>query len=248
MAVRHAILAVRQFAVTERGGCSAPDAAIALDISFTDPELLDRALTHSSVTGGRPGDRADNQRLEWLGDRVLGLVIARHLFDAYPSEDEGDLARRFAALVSAEALTEVALSLDLGQHLHLAAGEEAIGGRENPANLADACEALIGALYLDGGVAAAQAFIERHWIDMIAAQSAPPKDPKTALQEWSQARGLGLPDYQLVAAEGPDHKPVFRVSVEIPGHGSAEAEGGGKREAERSAAARLMDKLTGEGG
>lgn len=248
MAVRDAVLAVRQSVVSERDGRSLPDAAVALGLGFSDPDLLTRALTHCSVTGGRPGDRADNQRLEWLGDRALGLVIARRLYDTYPAEDEGDLARRFASLVSGEALASVARSLDLGQHLQLAAGEEANGGRDNPANLADACEALIGALYLDGGVAAAQDFIERNWAAMIAAQSAPPQDPKTALQEWSQARGLGLPDYQLVASEGPDHKPVFRVSVEISGHGSAEAEGGGKREAERLAAIRLMDQLTGNRG
>jgi ribonuclease-3 len=234
--------------VTDKGEGSGPDAAVALGLSFTNPELFTRALTHPSLTGGRQVDRADNQRLEWLGDRVLGLVIARHLFDAYPTEDEGELARRLAALVSAEALTVVARALDLGQHLRLAASEEASGGRNNPSNLADACEALIGALYLDGGVAAAQAFIEKHWAGMIADQYAPPKDPKTALQEWSQARGLGLPDYRLVASEGPDHKPVFRVSVEVPGHGSAEAKGGGKRDAERLAAERLMEKLTGDHG
>lgn len=230
--------------MTARGGRDAPDAEGALGVSFNDPELLNRALTHRSVTGERPGAGPDNQRLEWLGDRVLGLVMARHLFDAYPHEDEGHLARRLAALVSAQALTTVARALDLGARLILAAGEESSGGRDNPANLADACEALIGALYLDGGIPAAQAFVERHWAGMIEAQGAPPKDAKTALQEWSQARGLGLPDYRLVASEGPDHKPVFRVSVEIPGRGSAEAEAGGKRDAERLAAARLLDMLS----
>jgi len=245
MAICHAVLAVRQSAVTATGAGAAPDAAVDLDLTFADPTLLTQALTHRSVSGGQPGERFDNQRLEWLGDRVLGLILARHLFDAYPTEDEGELARRFAALVSAEALTTVARSLGLGRYLLLASGEETSGGREKPANLADACEALIGALYLDGGVAAAQAFIERNWAEMIAGQTAPPKDPKTALQEWSQARGQGLPNYQLVASEGPDHKPLFRVSVEIPGHGSAEGEGGGKREAERAAAERLMHKLVG---
>jgi len=248
MAVCHAVLAVRQSAVTEAGARVAPDVAVALGVTFADSNLLTRALTHRSVSGGQPGERIDNQRLEWLGDRVLGLIVARHLFDAHPIEDEGDLARRFAALVSAEALTNVARSLDFGRYLLLAAGEEASGGRDNPANLADACEALIGALYLDGGMASAQAFIERNWASMIAGQTAPPKDPKTALQEWSQARGHGLPDYKVVASEGPDHKPIFKVSVEIPGHGSAEGEGGGKREAERLAAERLMNKLVGGGG
>lgn len=242
MAVRHAVLAVRQPAVTDGGAGAAPDA---LGLTFSNPDLLARALTHRSVAGGRPGGRADNQRLEWLGDRVLGLVVARHLFDAFPDEDEGALARRFAALVSADALAHVARSIDLGRHLVLAPGEEASGGRDNPANLADACEALLGALYLDGGMDAARAFVDRHWAALIADQSAPPKDPKTALQEWSQARGHGLPVYRLVASEGPDHKPLFRVSVEIAGHGAAEGEGGGKREAERNAADALMRELIG---
>lgn len=243
MAVRHAVLAVRQLAVTKAGAGSAPDLAAALGIRFADPTLLERALSHRSLSGAHAGARADNQRLEWLGDRVLGLVIARRLFDGYPTEDEGDLARRFAVLVSAEALADVARSLDLGRHLSLAPGEETSGGRDNPANLADACEALIGALYLDGGMTAAEAFIERHWASLISSQTAPPTDPKTALQEWSQARGHGLPVYRLVGSEGPDHKPVFTVSVEIAGQGAAEGEGGGKREAERRAATRLLEKL-----
>lgn len=243
MAVRHAVLALRQPAVTKPGAGSASEFAAALGVRFADPTLLERALSHRSLSGGHAGARDDNQRLEWLGDRVLGLVIARRLFDSYPTEDEGDLARRFAVLVSADALAGVARDLDLGRHLLLAPGEEASGGRDNPANLADACEALIGALYLDGGILAAETFIERYWAPLIASQIAPPKDPKTALQEWSQARGHGLPVYRLVGSEGPDHKPVFRVSVEIKGQGSAEGEGGGKREAERRAATHLLEAL-----
>ncbi len=243
MALCHAVLALRQPTVTDPGAMPAPEIESKLGISCTNPALLRRALTHRSLTGGHVGARDDNQRLEWLGDRVLGLVVARALFDAHPTEDEGELARRFAALVSAEALSEVARALDLGRFLLLAPGEEAIGGRENPANLADACEALIGAVYLDRGMAAAQDFIERQWAPLFSGQVVPPTDPKTALQEWSQARGHGLPIYRHLGSEGPDHKPRFKVTVEIPGCGSANGEGSGKREAERIAAQRLLVTL-----
>ena len=121
------------------------------------------------------------------------------------------------------------------------------GGRANAGNLADACEALIGALYLDGGLAAARDFVERHWRPLIAAQPEPPKDAKTALQEWSQARKLGLPQYRLVASTGPDHRPMFRIAVTVEGHGSEEGEAPGKRAAERGAAERMLARLLGDG-
>lgn len=218
--------------------------AAALGVSFRAPELLAEALTHRSA-----GGRASNERLEFLGDRVLGLVVAERLMAAWPAEPEGALARRFAALVSAPALAGVAARIGLGESLAMSESEAANGGRENAGNLANACEAVIGALYIDGGLPAAAAFIDRHWTGLIAAQTAPPVDPKTALQEWAQARGLGLPAYRIVAVEGPDHKPTFRVAAELADRGTAQAEGAGKRAAEQAAAARLLARIRdGNGG
>jgi ribonuclease-3 len=220
-------------------------AADALGVSFSNPALLRAALTHRSLGGA-----VNNQRLEFLGDRVLGLIVAEGLMARFPDEDEGDLAPRLAALVSADSLAKVSQAIELGQHLGMAPSEAASGGRENAANLADACEALIGALYLDGGLAAAAAFIERHWQSLIEAQTVPPKDAKTALQEWSQARGLGLPRYRLVSSEGPDHKPTFRMAVAVAGQGEGEGEGEApsKREAERRAAEVLLARLAADNG
>lgn len=221
---------------------SARAAAAVLGVSFAAPGLLAEALTHGSA-----GAAANNQRLEFLGDRVLGLAVAERLMAAHPGEDEGALARRFAALVSAETLAEVARAAGLGRRLVMGPSEEAHGGRDNPAILGDACEAVIGALYLDGGLAAAAAFIDRHWAGRIAAQDAPPVDAKTELQEWTQARGLGVPSYRVLSVRGPDHKPTFRVAAAAAGR-AAEAEGAGRRPAERAAAARLLARIAGEDG
>jgi ribonuclease III len=217
--------------------------ADALGLSFAEPALLRAALTHRSL-----GGVVNNQRLEFLGDRVLGLIVAEGLMARYADEDEGDLAPRLAALVSADALAKVSQAIELGQYLEMAPSEEAGGGRENDANLADACEALIGALYLDGGLATAAAFVERHWQPLIEAQIVPPKDAKTGLQEWSQARGLGLPRYRLVSSEGPDHKPTFRMAAAVEGYGEGEGEAPNKREAERRAAENLLARLVGDNG
>ncbi|MDP7539463.1 MAG: ribonuclease III [Alphaproteobacteria bacterium] len=217
--------------------------ADALGVSFADPALLREALTHRSLVG-----QTNNQRLEFLGDRVLGLIVAESLMARFPQEDEGDLAPRLAALVSADSLTAVSQTIGLGRHLDMAPSETASGGRENDANLADACEALIGALYLDGGLAAAAAFVERHWRPLFKAQIVPPKDAKTALQEWSQARGLGLPHYRLISSEGPAHKPTFRMAVAVEGQGKGEGEAYSKREAERRAAETLLTRLAGDYG
>ena len=225
--------------MTRRRGAPAASAA-ALGVSFRAPELLSEALTHRSVGGA-----ASNERLEFLGDRVLGLVVAERLMAARRDEDEGALARRFAALVSAPALAGVAERIGLGDRLEMSASEAANGGREKAGNLANACEALIGALYLDGGLPAAAAFIDRHWNGLIAAQAEPPIDPKTALQEWTQARGMGLPAYRVAAVEGPDHKPTFSVAVALADGRGAQAQGAGKRAAEQAAAARLLARLGG---
>jgi ribonuclease-3 len=217
----------------------------ALGIRFRDPELLERALTHPSASAdtGRDGPVDNYQRLEFLGDRVLGLVIAELLFERFPEEREGNLARRHTQLVRREALTEVGKALDLGAHIRLSRGEEEAGGRHNPAIIADACEAVIGAVFVEGGFEAAKRVILRYWTPLLEKASLAPKDPKTALQEWAQARGLPLPGYRVVAAEGPDHEPVFEVAVSVEGLADATASGRSKRAAETAAARRMLEAI-----
>ena len=216
--------------------------AAALGYTFSNPRLLDEALTHRSVT---PRRERGYERLEFLGDRVLGLVVADMLLAAFPDEEEGALARRLAALVRQETLADVARDIGLGPHIHLSRSEADSGSRENDAILSDVCEAVIAAIYIDGGLDCARPFIERHWAGRLAAAIAPPQDAKTALQEWAQGRGLPLPDYSIVAREGPDHAPQFTVSVSVEGKPVAEGTGASKRAAEQMAASRLMAMVTG---
>ena len=169
------------------------------------------------------------------------------LYETFPEEAEGALSQRFSALVRRETLEGVARGLGLGRHLALGRSEEAGGGRDNPANLADACEAAIGALYLDGGLAAAERFVRRHWEPAMDAAPEPPRDAKTRLQEWTQARALGLPAYRTLGASGPAHAPVFEVEAEVAGLGRAQASGATKRAAEQEAAAALLARTGGAG-
>lgn len=215
---------------------------------FANPALLEEALTHPSISNDgntKKGEGVLNyERLEFLGDAVLGMVIADMLITHYPKETEGDLAKRRAALVCHEALAGVAQSIHLGQYIHMAESEETIGGRENPANLENALEAVIGALYIDGGIAPATHFIRHHWLPLLDTMKSPPKDPKTALQEWSQAKLLGIPEYTMLSAEGPPHAPVFTIQVSLPGITPAVAKGGSKRFAQREAARKLLENVT----
>jgi ribonuclease-3 len=209
---------------------------------FEQPRLLRRALTHTSAR--TPSRQAHNyERLEFLGDRVLSLVVADLLLARFPDEREGDIARRHAALVRRAALAEVAAALRLGDHVVLSRGEAETGGRDNPAILADVCEAVIAALYLDGGLPIAARFIERHWGPLIEAAPHPPQDPKTALQEWAQARGLALPQYREIGRKGPDHGPLFTVEVTVEGQPPGCATGPSKRTAEQAAAAVLLSRI-----
>ncbi len=210
---------------------------------FQRRELLMEALTHPSASAGRGAEPSGYERLEFLGDRVLGLVIAQMLIAAYPREKEGALARRHAALVRREALARVADSIGLPEALVLARGEEEAGGRHNPALLADACEAVIGALFADAGFETAAEFIRRHWQPLMAEALTPPKDAKTSLQEWAQARGLPLPAYETVAIEGRAHEPTFRIAVRLEGMEAAEGTGPSKRVAEQAAAAAMLRRL-----
>lgn len=212
---------------------------MALGHRFRRPELLREALTHPSVDSGDA--TANYERLEFLGDRVLGLVIARMLFERYPGDREGALARRHTALVRAETLTLVARRLDLGSFIVISEAEENAGGRNKASVLANCCEAVIAALYLDGGMYAATRFIRRHWRPLMNENIAAAKDPKTALQEWAQKRNLPLPTYTIVDRKGPDHEPEFSIQVQVRGMPTVTATGRSKRVAECAAAASLLN-------
>ena len=231
---------------------AAEDPAQLIGHAFARPELLADALTHPSALpprrqGRRRATRAapprNYERLEFLGDRVLGLVIADWLWRRFADEPEGHLTRRLTSLVRREALARVAATIGLDRHLRLSPAEAASGAAHNPGILADVLEAVIAAIYLDGGFAAAFAFIERWWEPLIAEMEAPPRDPKTTLQEWAQARALPLPAYQLVATSGPDHAPHFTVAVRVAGQEEASATASSKRAAETGAAAALLERL-----
>ncbi|MGH7030809.1 MAG: ribonuclease III [Stellaceae bacterium] len=233
---------------------SCDDFARRLGHDFARPELLAEALTHPSAlvperrrSRRRKPARRGYDRLEFLGDRVLGLVIADLLWRRFADEPEGLLTRRLTQLVRREALAQVAESIGLGRHLVLSHAETVAGAAANPGILADACEAVIAAIYLDGGFAAATGFIRRLWEPLIGETAAPPRDPKTALQEWAQARGLGLPVYQLVATSGPDHAPLFTVMASVAGADGVTEAASSKRAAEAGAAAALLARLAPEG-
>jgi ribonuclease III len=233
------------------------DPARSLGHSFARPELLAEALTHpSALSSPRRGRRAGRrgpaarhyERLEFLGDRVLGLVVADLLWRRFESEPEGPLTQRHAQLVRRETLARIARDLGLDRHLVLSPAERAAGAANNPAILADACEAVIAAVYLDGGFAAAYTFVARLWAPLIDAMKLPPRDPKTRLQEWAQGRGLPLPEYRLVAASGPDHAPQFTVAVRVAGRPEASDTAASKRAAESGAAAALLEQLHDDAG
>jgi ribonuclease-3 len=211
---------------------------------FADPKLLAEALTHPSAHARRGSPRQSYERLEFLGDRVLGLVVAELLWRRFPEEAEGELTRRHTGLVRRESLVEVARALGLGAFVILSQGEAQAGARDTPSVLADACEAVIAALYLDGGLEAARAFVHRYWEPLLQGTATPPRDAKTALQEWAQGRGRGLPTYETVSVAGPAHKRVFTVSARVEGAEPATASGSSKRAAETAAAAELIARLS----
>jgi ribonuclease-3 len=210
-----------------------------LDYRFEKPELLDEALTHVSApqSGGQ-----SYQRLEFLGDRVLGLAIAELLFRTFPTAPEGELSRRLAELVRRESCAEIAIAWDVGPYLKLGAGEAHSGERRNQTILADVCEAIIGAVFLDGGYEAARDLVERSFQELLEAPRRPLRDPKSALQEWAQGRGLPPPTYSVVEQIGPDHAPKFRVVVKVKGAENEFGSGTSKRIAEQAAARSLLMK------
>jgi ribonuclease-3 len=209
--------------------------------SFHRPALLREALTHRSAAHRR-GAHPSNERLEFIGDRVLGLAMAEWLIERFPNEQEGALGRRLAYLVSQPVLAEVAEAVELEAALSVAPGEARAGVTRRATVLADALEAALGALYLDGGLPVAQAFIRRAWAEAMASQAEPPKDAKTKLQEWAQKRSLELPAYMVIDRSGPPHAPSFTVRVAV---GEREASGvaGSKRAAEQLAAEALIARL-----
>ncbi len=206
---------------------------------FADKALLERALTHiSAISGGNRG--SSYQRLEFLGDHVLGLVISEMLYRAYPKANEGELSRRLADLVRRETCADVARDMDLGPAMKLGSSEALAGGRRRATILADVCEALVGAVFVDGGYQAAADVIERFWKERMLKPMRPLRDAKTVLQEWALARGLPTPFYREVARTGPHHDPEFRVAVVLADRTPIEGIGRSKRAAEQAAAAAML--------
>lgn len=233
----------------KRGAAAAPDQRpdpawdCGIGHRFADPGLLREALTHRSASRGT---RGSNERLEFLGDRVLGLLVAEWLIERHANENEGDLGKRLASLVARPTLAAVAARIALAEHLIVPESETRAGVRARSTVMADAVEAVIAALYLDGGLPAARAFVRTHFAELVETVGPPPMPAKTRLQEWLAARGSGLPRYRVADATGPAHAPSFTVAVEAEG-AAAEAQGRTKRAAEEEAAARLLAMLEARG-
>jgi len=228
----------------------------ALGHAFKDVSLLQDALTHPSacVYSRKPSKKEKGgtkgcayERLEFLGDRVLGLVVAHWLFDVYGASNEGELAKRHAAMVNRDALREIALAIGLEKNLRFAHEDRIDFSRQNLAILSDAMEAVIGAVYLDGGLVTAERIIKLLWKGRISSDEVPPIDPKSALQEYAQGKGLPLPTYHVLERSGPPHAPSFLIDACLKGIGAAQAQGASKREAEKAAAAALLLEIKGGG-
>jgi len=229
-------VAHRHPALSDATADAAAWAGAILGHAFADPTLLTQALTHSSA--GRP----DYQRLEFVGDRVLGCAISAWLFAA-TGEEEGALARRLAALVDRDSCAAVGRALGVAEHIRMDKGAMNAGVHRSDNALADVTEALIGAIFIDAGWAAADAFVRRAWGERLSARAAAFHDPKSRLQEWAQSRGKKLPAYELIAREGPDHAPRFRIRVVVTGEPPLEAMGASKQEAQMNAALALLERV-----
>lgn len=218
------------------------DLAARLPHRFARPELLLHALTHRSAADPRKQMLDSNERLEFVGDRVLALLMAEWLAERFPAEREGDLGKRLAALVAQDALAKVAAALGLAPALRIPPNEERSGVRNRASVLSDAVEAILGAIYLDGGLVPARELVRREWSPLLEASVRPPVSPKTRLQEWTLGRALGLPEYMTVSSSGPSHSPLFVVRVIAAGQ-EAEGAGESKRAAEQAAAEKLLAQL-----
>ncbi|MBI1384537.1 MAG: ribonuclease III [Rhizobiales bacterium] len=210
-----------------------------LGYRFRDERLLQRALTHASARSGSSTE-TDNERLEFLGDRVLGLAVAELLMARFPHAAEGDLAKRLNRLVRRETCARVAYAIDLGNALRLGGSEMSTGGRRKETIVADACEAVLGAVFIDGGYGPARDIVARFWVDLIDEMTETPADAKSELQEWAQGLGRPLPSYRAIGRSGPDHAPQFVTEVRVEGVEPARGSGRSKRIAEHEAAAALL--------
>ncbi|MCW5750138.1 MAG: ribonuclease III [Alphaproteobacteria bacterium] len=212
---------------------------------FRDRTLLEEALTHPSIEANQR-EGGDYDRLEFLGDRVIGLVVATELWRRHEDARAGELALRYNAIVRRESLAEAAARIGLGEHVRLSRAERGAGGAEKPAVLADALEALVGAIYIDGGLEQAHRLVAELVGAQLASTGGGRKDAKTALQELTHAQGFAMPSYSTLRQTGPAHEPCFQVRVEVEGQGAAEGSGRSKREAEQAAALALLGRLRGE--
>lgn len=214
-----------------------------LDWPIQNIALFEEAFLHPSCSYLKASGGRNYQRLEFLGDRILGLLISETLLKLFPNEHEGKIARRFTALVCMDMLTEISQKLNFAQFLFVLPGASEEGLKNSASSLADVVESVIAALYLDAGLEKTRAFIEKHWMTYIQGHVSPPKDPKSTLQEWLQAQGLPLPSYDLVETKGPLHNPIFVVEVKGEGFLSAQGEGNSKKVAEHKAAQQVLSIL-----
>lgn len=212
-----------------------------LGYSFKDESLIREALTHPSLEG-----TPSYQRLEFIGDRVLGLAIAAWMFELHPNADEGGLASRHTNLVRREACAKIAADLNLGDFIHMAKSSEDTGGRKRETIIADVCESVIGAIYLEAGYLEAEKFIRKFWHEMAHNVKVAKRDAKTRLQELVQSRGKSTPVYTTIDKKGPDHQPTFTIVVSVQGKGEETAKGFSKRDAEQLAAEKILKRLKSE--
>ena len=216
----------------------------ALRYSFKEKSLLHRAMTHPSAIASEEVMHYSNQRLEFLGDRVLGLVVSERLLERFPTDSEGDMAPKLNALVNKGICARAISGLQIGQYLIMGKGEIKAGGRERESTLGDLCEAIIGAVYLDGGLKAARAFIELAWANEFSRPHTPIRNAKSELQEWALANKLSLPSYEVTGRDGPDHALVFEVTVTLDDGRCAVASGSSKQDAGRAAAEKLLEQIS----
>jgi len=205
--------------------------------TFSDIKVLETALTHSST-----GAQYNYERLEFLGDRVLGLAVSETLYQKFPNEPEGHLAKRLSALVQGTFLAQISREMQLGQYIVFSDSEAASGGAENDNILADVFESMIGALYLDSNYETCRNLIQKLWADHFDTMKKPPQHPKTKLQEWAQSQNLPLPKYQITNQSGPDHAPIFEITLTIDGYDTLTVEGPSRQEAEKRAAQDFVEK------
>ena len=207
--------------------------------SFQNVALLEEALTHTSIGSGNKD--VNYERLEFLGDRILGFIVADLLFQTFPNENEGQLARRLSSMVRKETLVRVAEQINLGELLRLSKSEKMSGGHQKPSLLADCTESLIAAIYIDGGMGPAKDFIIKFWTPMLHETHSSEKDAKSILQEWVQAKNGKLPLYEVIETTGKDHNPLFKIKLTIKGLKPVEAIGKSKKEAEHNAAVKMLE-------